>query len=128
MKLICDDFRNVLPALGQVNAIVVDLPYGTTDCGWDARVDLAALWAAYKPLLLKGGSVIMTASQPFTSLLVVSNLSWFKVEWIWEKNAGSNFGTVKWQPMKEHESVLVFAPGTPTYNPIMQQRAPSLAC
>jgi site-specific DNA-methyltransferase (adenine-specific) len=55
----------------------------------------------------------------------MSNKDWFKVEWIWEKNAGSNFGTVKYQPMKEHESVLVFGKGKTTYNPIMQERAES---
>jgi site-specific DNA-methyltransferase (adenine-specific) len=125
ISLIRGDFKTVLPALSQVDAIIVDLPYGTTDCAWDARVELEPLWAQYKRLLRKGGCVVMTASQPFTSMLVMSNLPWFKVEWIWEKNAGSNFGTVKWQPMKEHESVLVFAPSTPTYNPIMQDRAPS---
>lgn len=68
---------------------------------------------------------MLTASQPFSSQVVMSNPAWFKVEWIWQKNAGSNFGTVKWQPMKEHESVLVFAAKTPTYNPIMQERAES---
>src|SRR5690606_7987633 len=68
---------------------------------------------------------IMTASQPFTSAVVMGNEKDFRVEWIWEKNAGSNFGTVKWQPMKEHESVLVFASKTPHYSPIMEERAPN---
>lgn len=67
----------------------------------------------------------MTASQPFSSVVVSSNPKAFKHEWIWEKNAGSNFGTVKRQPMKEHESVLIFAWGRYYYEPIMQQRAAS---
>lgn len=113
-----------LPA-GSVHLIAADLPYGTTDCAWDTRLGLDALWAQFRRLLAPSGCVVLNASQPFTSALVMSNPKWFKVEWIWEKNAGSNFGTVKWQPMKEHESVLVFAPGTPTYNPIMEPRAPS---
>ena len=110
---------------GSVDLIAADLPYGTTDCAWDTPLVLDALWSHYKRILKPSGCVVLNASQPFTSMLVMSNPRWFKVEWIWEKNAGSNFGAVKWQPMKEHESVLVFAPGTPTYNPIMEPRAPS---
>lgn len=108
-----------------VNLILCDLPYGTTDCAWDSLINLSELWAHYKRVLSPTGCVVLTASQPFTSVLVSSNLNWFKVEWVWQKNAGSNFGTVKWQPMKEHESVLVFAPKKASYNPIMQERAES---
>lgn len=111
--------------VSSVDLILCDLPYGTTDCKWDSTLPLDALWTQYSRILRKGGAVVLTASQPFTSRLVMSNPKMFKVEWIWEKNAGSNFGTVKWMPMKEHESVLVFANGTPTYNPIMEQRAAS---
>lgn len=71
------------------------------------------------------GAVALTASQPFTSTLITSNPKAFKHEWIWEKNAGSNFGTVKRQPMKEHESVLIFAWGRYYYDPQMQPRAES---
>ena len=67
----------------------------------------------------------MTASQPFTSALVMSNPEMFKVEWIWQKNAGSNFATTKYQPMKEHENVLIFSKGTPIYNQQRQKRADS---
>jgi site-specific DNA-methyltransferase (adenine-specific) len=119
------DCREIMPTLSPLDAIITDLPYGTTDCAWDARLGMDWLWAEYRRLLPKNGAAILNASQPFTSLLVASNLDWFKVEWIWEKNAGSNFGTVKWQPMKEHESVLVFSPGSPLYNPVMEARAPS---
>lgn len=108
-----------------VNLILCDLPYGTTDCGWDTMLDMDRLWAHYKRLLAHKGAIVLTASQPFTTSLIASNMKWFRVEWVWQKNAGSNFGTVKWMPMKEHESVVVFAPSTPTYNPIMQERAES---
>ena len=121
------DCFQVMPQLAEksIDLVIADLPYGTTDCNWDKTLPLDDLWANYSRLLKPGGAIILTTSQPFTSMLVASNLKEFKVEWIWEKNAGSNFGTVKWQPMKEHESVLVFANGTPYYRPIMEQRAPS---
>jgi site-specific DNA-methyltransferase (adenine-specific) len=80
------------------------------------------LWEQYKRLIKSNGAIVLTASQPFTSLLVVSNLKWFKYEWIWEKDAGSNFATVKYQPMKEHENILVFGKGKIKYYPIKQER------
>lgn len=66
--------------------------------------------------------MVFTASQPFTSALVMSNPAMFRLEWIWRKNAGSNFGAVKFAPMKEHESVLVFGNPPLKYNPQMQER------
>lgn len=124
VELHLGDCREVLPALGSVDAVVTDPPYGMTDASWDTAPNAADMWR-----MLKQGRedsvFVLTASQPFTSIVVLSNQTDFRVEWIWEKNAGSNFGTVKWQPMKEHESVLVFAKATPFYAPIMEQRAPS---
>jgi len=108
-----------------VDLVLTDLPYGMTACAWDSRLPLPDLWAAWRRVLSPDGTVVLTASQPFTSALVMSNPRAFKHEWIWKKNAGSNFGTVKRQPMKEHESVLVFAWGRYHYSPIMQERAPS---
>lgn len=108
---------------GSVDLILCDLPYGTTACKWDIVIPFEPLWAEYKRICRKGAAIVLTASQPFTSLLVASNVTAFKHEWIWKKNAGSNFGSVKSQPMKEHESALVFSFGKPIYNPIMQERA-----
>jgi site-specific DNA-methyltransferase (adenine-specific) len=121
------DCLEVMPTLdaGSCGLIVSDLPYGMTDCKWDTHLPLDRLWAEWKRLLAPGRAAVLTASQPFTSTLVASNPKTFKHEWIWEKNAGSNFGTVKHQPMKEHESVLVFGWGKVLYQPIMQERAAS---
>ena len=108
-----------------IDMILCDLPYGTTACKWDCILPLEQLWREYKRLIKPNGAIVLTASQPFTSVLTCSNLDWFKYEWIWLKNQGSNFANVKYQPMKEHESVLIFANGKTTYNPIMQQRTKS---
>ncbi len=110
---------------GSIDMILCDLPYGTTACKWDTIIPFDKLWEQYKRIIKPNGAIILTASQPFTSVLTCSNLDWFKYEWIWLKNQGSNFATVKHQPMKEHESVLVFANGKTTYNPIMQPRTKS---
>jgi len=105
-----------------VDMILTDPPYGTTACKWDSVIPLEPMWDQLKRIIKPNGAIVMTASQPFTSVLVVSNLKMFKYEWIWEKDGGSNFATVKYQPMKEHESVLIFGKGKTTYNQIKQER------
>lgn len=105
-----------------VDMILCDLPYGTTACQWDSVIPFPELWAQYKRLIKPNCAIVLTASQPFTSFLVCSNPQWFKHEWIWEKDGGSNFAGTKYAPMKEHESVLVFGDGRVNYYPIPQER------
>lgn len=102
--------------------ILCDLPYGTTACKWDAVIPFEPLWAQYERIIKDIGAIVLTASQPFTSALVMSNPKLFKHEWIWIKNRGSNFANTVREPMKEHESVLVFSKGKWTYNKQMQER------
>ena len=105
-----------------VDAIICDLPYGTTACKWDTIIPFEPLWAQYKRIIKDNGAIVLFGSQPFTSALVMSNPKWFKYEWIWEKSVGSNFAALKYQPMKEHENVLVFSKATHNYYPIKQER------
>ena len=121
------DCLEVMPQLEarSFDAIICDLPYGTTACKWDSVIPFEPLWEQYKRLIKPNGAIVLFGSQPFTSMLVMSNLQWFKHEWIWRKNFGSNFLNAKRQPMKEHESVLVFGLNAITYNPQKIKRAPS---
>ena len=105
-----------------IDMILCDLPYGTTACKWDNIIPFEPLWEQYKRIIKDNSAIVLFGSQPFTSALIMSNLKMFKYEWIWEKDAGSNFTTVKYQPMKEHENILVFGKGKTRYFPIMQER------
>ena len=105
-----------------VDAIIADPPYGTTACKWDSVIPFEPMWDQIKRVIKPNRAIVMTASQPFTSVLVNSNITMFKYEWIWEKAVGSNFACLKYQPMKEHENVLVFGKGKVQYNPIKQPR------
>jgi site-specific DNA-methyltransferase (adenine-specific) len=105
---------------GSVSAIITDPPYGITQNKWDSVPNLEAWWSEAWRVCC--GPVVMTASQPFTSEVVMSQRDAFKHEWIWQKNRGSNFANTVREPMKEHESVLVFAKLKWTYNPIRQSR------
>lgn len=129
IQLYHGDYHDIFYGIhdGSVDAVICDLPYAMTDCKWDNRLDLTWLFSEYFRVLKKNGAIVLFASQPFTSTLVYEHVKCFKHEWIWKKNAGSNFGTVKYQPFKEHESVVVFSNGggKVTYNPIMEERAES---
>lgn len=105
-----------------IDAIICDPPFQVTACKWDVMIPLGLLWEQYKRVIKDDGAIVLFGVQPFTSMLVMSNPKMFKCEWIWEKNAGSNFGCVKWQPMREHENILVFGKGRVKYNPQMQGR------
>lgn len=110
---------------GSVDMVLCDLPYGTTSNKWDTVIPFEPLWAEYHRVCKDTAAIVFTASQPFTSMLVLSNLKMYKHEWIWIKNAGSNFANTVREPFKEHEQVLVFSKGKWTYNRQMQERAES---
>ena len=102
-----------------VDMILCDLPYGTTKCAFDVIIPFEPLWSQYKRLLKDDGCIVLTGSQPFTSMLVMSNLKWFKYEWIWHKSKSGSAFTAKYRPVNKHENVLVFAKGKTIYNPQM---------
>ena len=110
---------------GDIQMVFADLPYGITSAKWDTPIDLDRMWKNLYRLCKPNATFVFTASQPFTSALVMSNVKDFKHEWVWIKNRGSNFANTVREPMKEHESVLVFSRGKWIYNRQMQERAES---
>ena len=112
----CLDLMKSIPD-GSIDMILCDLPYGTTACKWDTIIPFEPLWEQYKRVIKSNGAIALNGSQPFSSALVMSNPSWFKYEWIWEKSKASNFLLAKKQPLKAHENVLIFSKGTPLYYP-----------
>ena len=102
MKLIPD---------GSVDMIMADLPYGTTACKWDSVIPFAPLWERYRRVCKPNAAIVLTASQPFTSALVMSNPGAFKYQWVWEKNRPTLPHHAKNRPMAKHEDVNVFSYG-----------------
>jgi site-specific DNA-methyltransferase (adenine-specific) len=107
-----------------IDLIYTDLPFGTTLCDFDCRIDLNLLWTQYNRIIKPGAAIILHASQPFTSILVCSNIKHFKHEWIWKKSRSGSALTAKYAPVKRHESILVFCNGKVNYYPIMQEGKP----
>lgn len=117
--LIQGDCLEEMPALaaGSVDGIFTDLPYGTTACAWDEIIPFAPMWEQVKRLLKPRGVFVTTASQPFTSKLVMSNLEWFRYALVWDKAKPSTGLHANQQPLRQHEDVVIF--GGEVYNPIM---------
>jgi site-specific DNA-methyltransferase (adenine-specific) len=110
----CLDLMGTLEP-GSVDMILADLPYGTTACKWDTVIPFEPLWAHYKRIIKKNGAIVLTASQPFTSALVMSNPGWFKYAWVWEKSCPTRFFDAEFQPLKQHEDIVVFSSGAITW-------------
>ena len=105
-----------------IDMILCDLPYGTTACKWDTIIPFETLWEQYKRIIKNNGAIVLTASQPFTSALVMSNVKNYKHNWVWNKIRGSGHLLAKKRPMMASEDILVFSNGTATYNPQMRER------
>ena len=117
------DCLDIMPTLADksVDMILCDLPYGTTACKWDTVIPFEPLWKQYKRLIKDNGAIVLTASQPFTSALVMSNIKMFKYEWIWDKvNLYTGTLLANKYPLKRHENIILFCNGTPNYNKQMR--------
>ena len=112
----CLEVMKKLPE-NYIDMVFCDLPYGTTQNFWDNIIPFDELWEQYNRVVKDNGAIVLTAQQPFTSKLIVSNLSCFRYEWIWEKNKSTGHLNAKKMPMKSHENVCVFYKNLPTYNP-----------
>ena len=102
-----------------VDAIICDLPYGTTACKWDTILPLDKLWEQYKRIIKPNGAIVLFGSQPFTTRLISSNYEMYRYNWVWQKTRPSNFPLAKKQPMKYHEDICIFGIKSPSYYPQM---------
>jgi site-specific DNA-methyltransferase (adenine-specific) len=125
-KVVHGDCLQVLPHLPEksINLICTDLPYGVTTHPWDAVIPLQPMWEQFYRILAPNGVIALFSTQPFTSVLIASNIDRFKHTWVWDKTTGGSPLNVKCGPRKVHEDVCVFghATGKITYNPQMVPR------
>jgi len=102
-----------------IDMIATDLPYGVLKCKWDSIIPFEPLWYEYTRIIKDRGAMVFTATQPFTSALIMSNVKMFRYCWVWHKTRPGNFPLAKKQPMKYHEDVVVFGVKSPQYFPQM---------
>ncbi len=116
----CLDVMQDIPD-GSVDMVCTDPPYGTTACKWDSVIPFEPMWGQLKRIVKPNGAIVMMASQPFTSALVMSNVKMFKYCWVWEKNKATGHLNAKKQPMNSYEDIVVFYSNQVDYNPQMGQ-------
>ena len=118
IKLIQGDCLEVMKSIldKSIDAIICDLPYGTTACKWDSVIPFEPLWAQYKRIIKDNGAIVLFGQEPFSSHLRISNLNWYKYDWYWEKERLTNVMQVKRRPGKTIETISVFYKNQCTYN------------
>lgn len=109
---------------GSVDCIICDLPYGTTRNQWDSVIPLDKLWEQYKRVCKPSAAIVLFGQEPFSTKLRISNLEWFRYDWIWRKPCGTGFLNANRMPLKIHEVISVFYKNLPTYNPQFTQGKP----
>jgi len=122
-KLLHGDCLDVMRGIedASVDMVCTDPPYGTTACKWDSVIPFEPMWAQLKRIVKPNGAIVLMASQPFTSALVMSNVKMFRYCWVWEKNKATGHLNAKKQPMNSYEDVVVFYAKQVVYNPQMGQ-------
>lgn len=103
------DCLEILPHISQVDCVIADPPYGTTSCKWDSIIPLDSLWNNLLPLVKEDSAICIFGSEPFSSILRLSNLSMYKYDWIWDKKTGLGFLDSKFRPLKQHEIISIFS-------------------
>ena len=121
MKGDCLELMKTIPD-GSVDMVLTDPPYGTTQNKWDSVIDLDSMWKELWRVLKPNGAVCLMSAQPFTSVLVSSQLKYYKYEWVWIKNLKTGNLNARRMPMGGHETIQVFYKKPPTYNPQKRNR------
>lgn len=109
---------------GSVDMILCDLPYGTTTCKWDSIIPFEPLWTEYERIIKDNGAIVLFGKNPFTSLLITSNLSLYRQTLVWEKHKASDILFSKRRILTKHEDIAIFYKHLPTYNPQMEEGTP----
>jgi len=122
-KVICGDCLEVMKDIPDksIDMILCDLPYGTTACKWDTIIPFEPLWKQYKRIIKDNGAIVLTCREPFTSIMISSNLKEYKHKWVWNKKQSGSFQNAKYMPLQIDEDIIVFCKNKVNYYPIMRQ-------
>ena len=102
---------------GSISLVLTDPPYGTTACKWDSVIPFEPMWKELKRITRPNSAIVMTAAQPFTSSLIMSNIKMFKYTWVWNKVLPRGHLNAKKMPLRIFEDIVVFYSKPCTYNP-----------
>lgn len=107
-----------------IDMICCDLPYGVTSCRWDVVIPFESLWEQYKRIVKPNAAIVLFGVEPFSSKLRLSNLDWYKYDWVWKKSQSVGHLNAWRQPVRNTENISVFYLSQPSYNPILTDKIP----
>lgn len=116
-----DDCFNIFPKLEvlKINMVLVDLPYGQTNCDWDIPIDLTKMWDHLKRICTEKCIYVFFTTTKYGINLINSNKKCFRYDIVWQKNMAVGFFNAKKMPMRTHEMIYVFYKKPGIYNPQM---------
>ena len=114
----CIDHMKNIPDKS-IDAVICDLPYGTTKCSWDIVIPFDKLWEQYNRIVKDNGAIVLFGQEPFSSFLRASNINNYKYDIYWEKERLTNINQVKRRVGKTVETISIFYKKQCTYNPQM---------
>jgi site-specific DNA-methyltransferase (adenine-specific) len=122
MELYLGDCIEIMPTLADnsIDCVICDLPYGTTQCKWDVLIDFDALWREYLRVTKETAAIVLFATEPFTSKLILSNINLYRQKLTWLKTRPTNVFNAKKQFMNWTEDIVIFYRKLPTFNPQMR--------
>jgi site-specific DNA-methyltransferase (adenine-specific) len=122
-KVYCGDCLDLMPLIDDksIDMILCDLPYGITACKWDKIIPLDKLWEQYKRIIKDNGAIVLTAREPFTSKIIISNIRNYRHKWVWNKKQSGSFFNAKIMPLQIDEDVIVFGLNKVNYYPIIRK-------
>lgn len=121
IDLKCGDCLELMKTIPDksIDMILSDSPYQLTRCKWDIIIPFEPLWEQYKRIIKDSSAIVLFGSEPFSSQLRLSNIKWYKYDWIWKKNKATQYLNAKKMPLNDYENILVFYKKLPLYNPQM---------
>ena len=111
---------------GTIDAVICDLPYGTTACAWDSVIPFEPLWEQYRRIVKPNGAIVLFGSEPFSTMIRMSNLDWYRYDWIWQKENGTGGLKANYQPLRDYENICVFSARPAVYCPDPMRYYPQL--
>lgn len=108
----------------KVDAIITDLPYGTTKNRWDNIIPFDEMWNRIWKINKDNGAVCLFCDGLFMANLMLSDKNW-KYNRIWNKELPSGFLNANKMPLRVTEEIAIFYKKQPTYNPQKVKGKPS---
>ncbi len=117
----CFEFMKSIPDQS-IDMVATDPPYNTTNLEFECEIDWARWWGEINRITTQNAVIAMFSAQPFTTVLINSNVKAFRYDLVWHKTMPVGWLSARKRPLRTHETICIFSragQGSHVYNPIM---------